>query len=76
MSEYDPYDMALIGKIIKIEKNTALVDFNGIKRDIELGLVEAKEGDYILVHAGYAIKVIDEKDMTDNIRKIINKLNE
>ncbi|MFP3219001.1 MAG: HypC/HybG/HupF family hydrogenase formation chaperone [Acidianus sp.] len=37
--------------------------FNGIRREVELSLVNAKIGDYVLIHAGYAIKVINEEDV-------------
>jgi len=33
---------------------------NGVTRELRLDLVEAREGDWVLVHAGYAIQVLDE----------------
>lgn len=74
MSDYDPYDMAFVGKIVKIEGTTAIVDFNGIRRDVELGLVEAKEGDYVLVHAGYAIRVIRGEEIKENLKEILEQI--
>ncbi len=54
---------AIPGKIIRIEGDTAWVDFgDGVEREIVLAMVEAKVGDYVLVHAGYAIKVVDEEE--------------
>ena len=41
----------------------ATVEVEGIRRDISLMLLpEANEGDYILMHAGFAIQVIDEEE--------------
>jgi hydrogenase expression/formation protein HypC len=40
----------------------ARVNFNGVKRAICLKVVDAKVGDYVLVHAGLAISVIDEEE--------------
>jgi len=74
MSNFDPYDMAYIGRIIEIKEDTAIVDFNGIRRDIELGLIEAKEGDYVLVHAGYAIKKIKKEDIENELKNMLNKI--
>ncbi|AWR95548.1 HypC/HybG/HupF family hydrogenase formation chaperone [Acidianus brierleyi] len=74
MSNFDPYDMAYIGRIIEIKDGTAIVDFNGIRRDIELGLIEAKEGDYILVHAGYAIKKVKKEDIENELKNMLNKI--
>ncbi|MUM65083.1 HypC/HybG/HupF family hydrogenase formation chaperone [Acidianus infernus] len=72
---YDPYDMAYVGKVIKINnEGSAIVDFNGIRREVELGLVNAKIGDYVLVHAGYAIKVINEEDVKDELKNFIKSL--
>jgi hydrogenase expression/formation protein HypC len=56
--------LAVPGKIVKIlNELTARVDLAGVERDVSLELVpEAGEGDYVLVHAGFAIQVIDEEE--------------
>ncbi len=59
--------LAVPGKILEIKKvenkNVGLVDFKGVKKDIPLSLVpNAKIGDNVLVHAGYAIEIIDDKE--------------
>ena len=59
--------LAVPGKILEIKKfenkNVGLVDFNGVKKDIPLSLVpNAKIGDNVLVHAGFAIEIIDDKE--------------
>ena len=42
---------------------TARVDFGGILKEVELSLVpEAHVGDYVLVHAGFAIARVDEAE--------------
>ena len=39
------------------------VDFEGIKKEVNLALVpEAKIGDYVMVHVGVAISVVDEEE--------------
>jgi len=44
-------------------KRTGRVDFGGITKEISLGcLPEANVGDYVLVHAGMALSVIDETE--------------
>ncbi|MEJ2773174.1 hypothetical protein [Stygiolobus sp. CP859M] len=43
--EYDPYDMAFVGKVVKKQGEEGIVDFGGVKRNISLSLVGAKEGD-------------------------------
>ena len=67
--------LAIPGRIIDIEGNLATVDFSGAKKKIALDLVEAKEGQYVLVHAGFAIKVISERDARKNI-ELLERLGE
>ena len=46
----------------------ANVDFGqGVLREVNVSLVEAKVGDYVLVHAGYAIQVIEEKEALETL---------
>ncbi len=46
----------------------AQVDFGqGVLRDVNVSLVEAKLGDYVLVHAGYAIQVLEEKEALETL---------
>jgi len=53
---------------MSVEGAKANVDFGqGVVRDVNITLVEAKVGDYVLVHAGYAIQVIEEKEALETI---------
>ncbi len=55
--------LAVPAKVIEKKDMVATVEVEGIRRDISLMLLpEANEGDYILMHAGFAIQVIDEKE--------------
>jgi len=64
--------LAVPGKIIQIDNADGLmidgkVDFAGIVKDVCLAYVpEAKIGDYVIVHAGFAIKTID-RDEADEV---------
>ena len=62
--------LAIPGKIVKIdkEKEYASVDYgDGTKRQANISLVEANVGDYVLVHAGFAIQVLDEKEANETL---------
>ena len=62
--------LAIPGKIVEIDKNKehAIVDYgDGTKRKANITLVEAKKGDYVLVHAGFAIEILDEKEAKETL---------
>ncbi|MEM3626876.1 MAG: HypC/HybG/HupF family hydrogenase formation chaperone [Candidatus Bathyarchaeia archaeon] len=60
--------LAIPAKVVNIEGDKAQVDFGeGVLREVNVALVEAKVGDYVLVHAGYAIQVVDAKEAQETI---------
>jgi hydrogenase expression/formation protein HypC len=69
--------LAIPGKIVEIveDADTALrrgkVDFAGVKKEISLAFTpDAAVGDYVIVHAGFALNTVDE----DEARKIFEHL--
>ena len=53
--------LAIPSRITKIENNMAIIDVDGVQREASLLLLEdAKVGEYVIVHAGFAIQKIDE----------------
>lgn len=62
--------LAVPGKIISIEEADATfrngrVDFAGIIKNVNLSYVpEAKVGDYVVVHVGFALSIVDEKKLS------------
>jgi len=60
--------LAIPAKVVEIKRNVAKVDFGeGVLRDVNVTLVDAKAGEYVLVHAGYAIQVLDEKSAEETL---------
>jgi len=60
--------LAIPAKIMALQGEKAQVDFGqGVLRDVNVSLVEAKIGDYVLVHAGYAIQVLEEKEALETL---------
>ena len=55
--------LAIPGKIVSIDGNSAIVDFDGIEQEVIIALVLNPEvGKYVIIHAGYAIEQMEEKD--------------
>lgn len=65
--------VALPGKVIKLEGTKATVDFNGNRVQAEAGLVKAKPGDYVLVHAGCILQVLS-KEEGDSLTDLFSEL--
>ena len=61
--------LAIPSKIVKIENNIATIDVDGVQRETSLLLLEApKVGDYVIVHAGFAINKINEEDAKESLK--------
>ena len=67
--------LAIPSKITKIENNMATIDVDGVQREASLLLLEdARVGDYVIVHAGFAIQKLDEsaaQETLDLLREAI-----
>lgn len=56
--------LAFPAKVLKIDNELATVERAGVKREASLMLLpEAKVGDYVLIHAGFAMQIIDEEEL-------------
>ena len=67
--------VAVPGKIIEINGDTAKVDIMNNICEANVKLVDAKIGDYILIHAGFALEVM-KKDMAEELLGIFEELEE
>ena len=56
--------LAFPAKVLHIDGDLATVERSGVKRNASLMLLpEAKVGDYVLIHAGFAMQVVDENEV-------------
>ena len=62
--------LGIPSKIIRIEDSRATIDVYGAQRDISIMLLEneVKVGDYVLVHAGFAIQKLQEDDAKETLK--------
>ena len=61
--------LAIPSMIVNIEDGMATIDVDGVTRNASLLLVEdAKVGDYVIVHAGFAIRKLDEEAAQESLK--------
>jgi len=60
--------LGIPGKIVSISGDIAEVDFGGVARKVSLLLCpEVHEGDYVLVHVGFAIQRLEEQEALETL---------
>ena len=73
--------LAVPGKLISVDESSALmrsgrVNFGGIIKEVSLAYVpEAKVGDYVLVHVGFALSIVDEAE-ANQVFEYLKKMDE
>ena len=61
--------LAIPARIVEIENGMGTIDMDGTRRQVSLLLQEdAKVGDYVIVHAGFAIHRVDEEEALESLR--------
>ncbi|MBM0601090.1 HypC/HybG/HupF family hydrogenase formation chaperone [Helicobacter pylori] len=73
--------LAIPSKVIAINDNVAILETLGVQREASLDLMgePVKVGDYVLLHIGYVMSKIDEKEALESIelyQEMIAKMNE
>ncbi|MBF0232771.1 MAG: HypC/HybG/HupF family hydrogenase formation chaperone [Desulfamplus sp.] len=67
--------LAVPSKIIEINDHIAMVDVDGVKREASLMLLDDLQlGDYVIVHAGFAISKVDDSVAEQTIQDMRNML--
>jgi hydrogenase expression/formation protein HypC len=62
--------LAIPGKVVEIDKKKehAKIDYgDGTKRKVNITLVNVKIGNYVLVHAGFAIEILNKKEAKETL---------
>ena len=63
--------LSIPSRVVQVDREevTAVVDTMGVKRKVGIDFIadEVKEGDYVLIHIGYAMNIIDEEDALASI---------
>ena len=73
--------LAIPGKIVEIvdvDNRIAKVEVGGVKRNVNIGMLPDEDthvGDYVLIHVGFAMSKVDEKEAEETLR-LLNELGE
>lgn len=60
--------LAIPGKVVElIGEHRALIDYGGTRREADVTFVHADVGDWVIVHAGFALQKLDEKDARETL---------
>ncbi len=60
--------LAIPAKIIDKKGNIGIAEIGGVKREVDLRLVEDVEvDDYVILHAGFGIQKLDEKEAHETL---------
>jgi hydrogenase expression/formation protein HypC len=61
--------LAIPSKVVEINDNMGIIDVAGVRREASLLLLEnPRVGDWVIVHAGFAIQKIDEATAQESLR--------
>ncbi len=61
--------LAVPVKIVSIDRDEAETEIGGVRRQVSIAFTpEAKVGDYVLLHTGYAIGIIDEAEAEETLK--------
>lgn len=67
--------LAIPGKVIEISGETATIDYGGVTKEAKINLVTPKLGDFVIVHAGFAIEILDKKK-ADETKEFLENIND
>ena len=60
--------LAIPAKIISVDGTTAHCEMSGVTKDVDISLTpQAKAGDWVIVHVGFALNRIDEKEAEETL---------
>jgi hydrogenase expression/formation protein HypC len=59
--------LAIPGKVVAIRGTKATIDYGGITRNADVSLVDVREGDYVIVHAGFAIHLLSKTEAEETL---------
>ncbi|MBM3154510.1 MAG: HypC/HybG/HupF family hydrogenase formation chaperone [Chloroflexi bacterium] len=67
--------LAVPVQVVSVDGSEAEVDIGGVKRKVSIALTpDVRVGDYVLLHTGYAISVIDQTEAQETLRLLTDMI--
>ena len=61
--------LAIPMKLMEIKGDKGIVELSGVKKEVSLSLLDdVNEGDYLIIHAGFAIQRLDEEEAKETLK--------
>lgn len=60
--------MGIPGKVVSKDGDVAKIDYGGVVREANISLVEPNVGEYVIVHAGFAIEILDLEEAQESLK--------
>jgi len=68
--------LAIPARVAAVDGTMAKIELNGVERDVSIRLTPGiRIGEYVLVHAGYAIATVDEQEARKTLQLVQSLLN-
>ena len=60
--------LAIPGEVVKIlDDKRAMVDYGGTRREVDITFVKPEIGEWVVVHAGFALQILDEEEARETL---------
>jgi len=71
--------LGIPAKVVEVRGEVGIVEFGGVRKEVDASLVDVKPGDYVIVHAGAMISKLSPEEAQETIKlweEVIRKLEE
>ena len=60
--------LAIPGKVVEIlDERRAMIDYGGTRREADITFVKPQMDDWVIVHAGFALQILDEEEARETL---------
>ncbi|RLG54028.1 MAG: HypC/HybG/HupF family hydrogenase formation chaperone [Thermoproteota archaeon] len=71
--------LGIPAKVVEVRGEVGIVEFGGVRKEVDASLIDVKPGDYVIVHAGAMISRLSPEEAQETIKlweEVIRKLEE